>query len=258
MNFTGDFHTHTVYSHGKGTIEENVKAASDKGLRSIAITDHGFGHLIFPMKRHLIAQMRKEIDVAQSSYPNVRVLLGVEANLIDIDGHIDLLQEDFQYLDIILCGYHKMVKNSSIKDVWNWVLPTYISQIFGTSQKAIQRNTEIYTKAISNYPIDVITHLNHDICVDAPKVAEACAKHGTYLELNAKKTTLDDVGLMREIIATGVRFIVNSDAHHPQKVGDFSAVLPLIEKHAIPLERIVNLDLHNEEAIAFRSSKKEI
>ena len=44
MALFGDYHTHSVYSrrkHGKGTIEENVQSAVKKGLRQIAITDHG-------------------------------------------------------------------------------------------------------------------------------------------------------------------------------------------------------------------------
>ena len=45
-----DHHTHTVYSHGKGTIEDNVRVASEKGLSSIAITDHGPGHLTYGIK----------------------------------------------------------------------------------------------------------------------------------------------------------------------------------------------------------------
>ena len=40
-----DYHTHTVFSHGKGTIEDNVKAAIDAGLKAVAISDHGPGHL---------------------------------------------------------------------------------------------------------------------------------------------------------------------------------------------------------------------
>ena len=44
---TFDFHTHTTYSHGKGSIEDNVKEAIKKGLKAIAITDHGPGHLTY-------------------------------------------------------------------------------------------------------------------------------------------------------------------------------------------------------------------
>ena len=34
-----DFHTHTVFSHGKGTIEQNVMRAREIGLAAIAISD---------------------------------------------------------------------------------------------------------------------------------------------------------------------------------------------------------------------------
>ena len=45
-----DIHTHTVYSHGTGTIEDNVKAAAAKGLLCVGIADHGIGHAFFGMK----------------------------------------------------------------------------------------------------------------------------------------------------------------------------------------------------------------
>ena len=44
MKLTADYHTHTVYSHGKGTIMENAVAAAAQDLRAIGITDHGFSH----------------------------------------------------------------------------------------------------------------------------------------------------------------------------------------------------------------------
>ena len=45
-----DYHTHTTFSHGKGSIEDNVKAAVAAGLSGIAITDHGPGHLTYGVK----------------------------------------------------------------------------------------------------------------------------------------------------------------------------------------------------------------
>ena len=45
MKILADYHTHTIYSHGKGTIEDNVKVAILKGIETIGISDHGYGHL---------------------------------------------------------------------------------------------------------------------------------------------------------------------------------------------------------------------
>ena len=45
MILTADYHTHTPYSHGKNTVEENVARAKEIGLKQIAITDHGFSHV---------------------------------------------------------------------------------------------------------------------------------------------------------------------------------------------------------------------
>ena len=59
---TFDYHTHTIFSHGKGTIADNVEAARSKGLKGIAITDHGPGHLTYGIKREAVPEMRRQIE----------------------------------------------------------------------------------------------------------------------------------------------------------------------------------------------------
>ena len=70
-----DWHTHTVYSHGKGTIEENVIEARRKGLESIAITDHGPGHFGYGFRRKDVPKMRAEIDALNEKYDDIKIYI---------------------------------------------------------------------------------------------------------------------------------------------------------------------------------------
>ena len=53
-----DLHTHTIYSHGKGDIEDNWKAAKEAGLEVLGISDHGPGHIGFGLKVAKIPEMK--------------------------------------------------------------------------------------------------------------------------------------------------------------------------------------------------------
>ena len=73
MAFWGDYHTHTIYSHGKGTIEENVLAAQKIGLKEIAITDHGFRHMMYNVRRMDFRYMREDVEFVKKKYPDINV-----------------------------------------------------------------------------------------------------------------------------------------------------------------------------------------
>ena len=88
-----DLHTHTTYSHGKGSIFENAASAKEKGLKGIAITDHGFSHPAFGMRRKYLDKMRAECAAASEQY-GVDVLLGIESNLRGEEGTIDVKPSD--------------------------------------------------------------------------------------------------------------------------------------------------------------------
>ena len=65
MVLTGDFHTHSKYSrlgHGKDSIKDMVEEAKKKGLKSLAITDHGPKHILFPISKKHLKEARKQVD----------------------------------------------------------------------------------------------------------------------------------------------------------------------------------------------------
>lgn len=241
MALSGDYHTHTVYSrhnHGKGTIEENVKAAVDKGLSQIAITDHGFNQIIYGVRRIDIPKVKEEIKNAIERYP-IEVLLGVEANLISANGDIDIVESDYENLDILLCGYHKLVKTPTKRDGF-FIFKNILSGIFHiTSKRLRERNTNAYINAMKKYDIDVITHLNYGCKVDVAKVAKVAKETNTYIELNGKRLGMTD----EEILIAykeGAKFIINSDAHDPKRVGDCHKGLQAILRLRIPESAVVN------------------
>lgn len=244
MKLWGDYHTHTIYSHrkgtlghhAKGTLEENVAQAAKLGLKEIAITDHGFNHKLFCTYRKNLDFLKAECNRLSQKY-KINVLLGVEANIISERGDIDVLPEDYKKLDIVLVGYHKLVKALKVKDQWSFLLPNFLFK----SKKRTQRNTEAFINAIEKNKIDVITHLKQDIWVDCVKIAKAAAKKGTIIELNNKHFHLTDDEFI-SVAKTGVKFIIDSDAHKPQCIGQCENVLEKIQRLNIPTEQVINLD----------------
>lgn len=243
MVLFGDYHTHTKYSrnnHGKGTVLENASVAVNKGLKQIAITDHGFNHIFYGIRRRDIASVKEDILNAKE-VTGVDILLGVEANLISLDGKIDVNEEDFEFLDILLMGKHDMVKTQSLKD-WNSLITANLfGSPFAPSKQRLNKNTTAYLKALDKYPIDIITHLNVNCPTDTLAVARMAREKGTYIEINGKRIAFTDKELLT-MAEEGVKFIVNSDAHQPEMVGECNKPMDLIFRLGLPISQIVNID----------------
>lgn len=239
MNFWGDYHTHTVYSHGLGSIEHNVKMAAAKGLKQIAITDHGFRHMFFNVRRLDFKYMRRDIEEIKDKY-NIDILLGLETNLQSNSGTIDIADSDIENLDIILCGFHKLIVPSSVRSFFSFYIGNHMPRL-KKSDLMRGRNTEAYIKAIQRYPIDVIVHPKYGIEMDVVEVAKECKKQGVYMELNGKRISMSDDEVLA-MAETGVGLIANSDAHSPERVGDLAVPVECIKRLNINPDQIVNLE----------------
>ena len=243
MILTGDYHTHTPYSHGKHTVAENARAAKEAGLQQLGIADHGFSHIAFGLRRKKIASYKAECQAASKEY-GLDVLVGIEANIRGVDGKADLTERDFEDFDLYLCGKHVFVSYDKFSDVFGYFLGNFIADKFlkNPSKRLIERNTKAYINTIKNNPIDAVTHLNYLCPANALEVAKCAADYGVYIELNSKKQHLTDEELCEMTAKTSARFIINSDAHSQDRVGDKKRVEEQLNRIGFPLERIDNID----------------
>lgn len=237
IKLTADFHTHTVYSDGVGTITQNVEAARAMGLNTIGITDHGFFHVAHGIKRRQVAAQRAEIDGLRAKYPDMQILLGVEANLINLKGELDLGHDDIALFDYIIFGVHKFA--CSIwhpSSVW-FALMNYCCH----SERRRQKVTDSYISAIKNYPVKIVVHPNYAARVDVARLASAASQKGVWVELNGKRINMgeEDAQALKN---SGVSLVIGSDAHSPGRVGECSIPADFIQKYDIPLSQIVNIN----------------
>lgn len=242
MILTADYHTHTTFSHGKGKIIDNAIMAGVKKLKEVGITDHGFSHPAFGLRQRKLDRIKQQCKFAEKE-TGVRVLVGIESNITGTDGSVDLKPKNYDDFDLFLAGFHKFVLYK-FGTIFSYGMPNILSstlKVKNVSKSLIKENTKTFINVIKNNPVDIITHLNFCCFADAVEVAKVAADYGTYLELNAKKhhLTLDELYAIEK---TGVKFVVNSDAHTPDRVGEISLVENLLKKVNISEDRIANVN----------------
>lgn len=230
-----DLHTHTTYSHGKGSIEDNVRAAMERGLSHIAITDHGPGHLFYGVKRDAIAEMRKEIDILNAKYPKIMIQLSVEANIINKGNHLDVTPEEFELFDFVIAGYHYGLPGGYCVRNWLWNKGLKVGE-----RRLMNKNTDMTIKALYENNIAILTHPGDKGPFEMRPIAEACADTDTLMEISTwhDHLTVEELKIAAQ---TDAQFIINSDAHHPKRIGDFEGGLERAFEAGIDLSRIVNL-----------------
>lgn len=224
MDYLLDVHTHTVASgHAYSSIMEMAKAGFDKGLKLLGITEHA------PMMPGSCNSMYfRNLKVVPRSLCGIEVMLGVELNILDFDGHVDLDAHALRQLDIRIASLHSVC-----------ILP-------GTKEE----NTKAVLGAIHNPMVDIIGHPDDGIYpLDYKPIVEAAKETHTLLEVNnnslnpmgARKNTRGNLITMLELCREyGQPVIMNSDAHVFSDVGrrDFSE--ELIRELDFPEELIVN------------------
>ncbi len=237
MQILADYHTHTKYSHGKGTIEENVLEAISKGIKTIGISDHGYKHLTYGIKLNDIYKMREEIDKLNDKYSNIKVLLGMECNILDNRGNIDINDKIIENCDYIMAGYHFASTPTSLKSMLN-----HCNNYMIKNDKSKEYNTESIINAMKNNNIFIITHPGDKGDVYIEEIAKVAKDTDTRLEINSSHGFLNSSQLVK-IKDIGNKFIIGSDAHIPQNVGNFDLAMKIIKEARLDTSLVENIKL---------------
>ena len=242
MQFYGDYHTHSRNSDGRQSIRKIVEAARDRGLSEIAITDHGpLAAVIGVKSAEQYLYMREEIEGLKVLYPDIKILLGAEANIRDLHGTLDIPDKILQQLDVVIAGLHPYTLPTSLQDGRDIFLQNSMRHL-GRKQRELARNanTRATVQTIVRHPeLDVISHPGLFFEVDIEEVTRACIEHQVLFEINCghEHPKVSDIMKAQRL---GAHFIINSDSHFHSTVGDLQYGSSMVKKLEIDEFQVVN------------------
>ena len=223
-----DSHTHSIMSgHAYSTINEMIQAGKKKGLKLLAFTEHA---------PEMDGACRKiyfrNLNIMPRKQEGLITLYGVELNILDPEGHVDLPDDILEGLDVVVASIHPPVFQAD---------------------EEIEDYTPTYIRAMSNPYVNIIGHPDDGrIPVDYGELVRAAKAYHVLLEVNnssytsttARTNTRENCKkMLKECMRYQAPIIVNSDAHADFLVGEHTEGMALLEEVGFPEELVVNTNL---------------
>lgn len=222
MELKVDTHTHTYASgHAYSTLIENAKSAKQNGLAMFCTTDHsesmpGAPHYWFFSNQRVLPRFIQ----------GVAIIRGVESNIMNTQGEIDI--------------------HPSVDKNLDWVIASFHEPVFRPSDSAA--HTEALLNVIKGGRVDALGHLgNPNFDFDFEAVIQCAVEHNVAIEIN--NTTLKGnsrVGsvdrcyeIARIAKAKGAFITSGSDAHFCNDVGGLDLVSALLDEVGIDSNKVV-------------------
>lgn len=236
MKYLSDLHTHSIVSgHAYTTLLENINYCAEKGIKILGTSEHAPSMPGAPHYWYF-----GNMKVVPRVINGVTILRGCEANILDIDGSLDMTDESSRNLDYMIASFHEPV----------------------FKPKSKEENTEAILNVMDKYDkVEILGHLgNPNYELDYEAIVKKAKEKNIMIEINnssllgssrvgsdvnCKKVAL----LCREI---GTKVILTSDAHINTCIGVFNKGIELLEEIQMPKELIMN---DPEKLIAHLKSK---
>lgn len=222
MKLAVDTHTHTYASgHAYSTLIENAKAASERGLAMFCTTDHaesmpGAPHYWFFSNQRILPRFLE----------GVAIIRGVESNIMNTKGEVDLHPSVDQNLD--------------------WVIASFHEPVFRPSDK--RDHTEALLNVIQSGRVDALGHLgNPHFDFDFDSVIHCAAEHHVAIEINnstlkghSRVGSVDRCYQIAEVAKAADAWVTTgSDAHFCHDVGNLTLASELLDKVGIAPEKVI-------------------
>lgn len=214
-----DLHVHSIRSLcGVHTLFEIVEIAAGKGMRTVNICDHGekSGQAI---KFSVVNDKRRfPRDIQSAQCASISMLIGIEVNILDIDGRSDFPVDQARGFDLVSAGFHSMAAKLA-------------------SEKSPQYNTQALENYLKRYPLDILTHpCIAKFPLDLGKVVNLSIAYGFALGVNNTNLRLGktDVEQLKKMIhlakGKGAFLSENSDGHTYIEIGENEKIVKLLQE----------------------------
>ena len=236
MKYLSDLHTHSIVSgHAYTTLLENINYCAEKGIKILGTSEHAPSMPGAPHYWYF-----GNMKVVPRVINGVTILRGCEANILDIDGSLDMTAESSRNLDYMIASFHEPV----------------------FKPKSKEENTAAILNVMDKYDkVEILGHLgNPNYELDYEAIVKKAKEKNIMIEINnssllgssrvgsdvnCKKVAL----LCREI---GTKVILTSDSHINTCIGVFNKGIELLEEIQMPKELVMN---DPEKLIAHLKSK---
>ncbi len=227
MKIVLDTHTHTIASgHAYNTINEMAAAAKDKGLELLAITEHAMS---MPGTCHQF--YFDNLKVVPREMNGLRLMMGTEANIVTMDGGLDMPDYLLAKMDLVIASMH---------------LPCITP---GNEEE----NTNAMIGAMKHPSVSIIGHPDDArIPLNYEKLVKAAKEHNVLLELNNSSLNPDgfrqnarenDIKMLRLCKEYGVSISLGSDAHYCADIANYCYAFDVLKEVDFPEELIANTDV---------------
>ena len=222
-----DLHTHTLVSgHAYCSLREMAKAAADKGLEVLGITEHAPA---MPGTCH--KYYFENLKIVPREMYGIQLLLGSEVNILDAQGTVDLVQRTLERMDVVIASLHMPCMKPGSK----------------------LENTESYLNVMKNPYVNIIGHPDDGRYeIDYEALVQGAKEYGKVLELNnhsmdpecTRENAVENDTVMLELCKKyQVPVVMDSDAHFDLLIGEFDLARDLLEKLDFPEELVLPADM---------------